>query len=153
MMEQFAARGVHMTLPQVDALVKRLEMGFPVLTRWQNEQIGKAERFGYVEEPFTGWRRYFYEGKVEHPKVKNWPMQAGGASIMNDMIVRLNDLVNWEDEAIVSQIHDSLCVLVPESRADQWKATLEEVMSYTLPNHDIPVKSEAKASRFWEAVK
>lgn len=149
--EQLAVRGVFVSLPQANLFLRRLRSGFPTLARWQDDLIRRAEQTGYVEEPYTEWRRYFTDGLVEHPAVKNFPMQAGGASIVNDMMLRLGDELNWADEFLVSQVHDAICILVPEERGAFWVTRLEEIMSKKLTH--VNLISEAKCSKDWYACK
>lgn len=150
--EQLAARAVYVTMPEASQFLTKLKRGFPVMDRWKRGLVQEAQRTSYVTEPFSDWRRYFFTPRdVEAPKCYNWPLQAGGAAIMNEMLLEVAADVRWGEEALVAQIHDAMTLLVPESRAEYWLKRLPEIMSRDLG--DVQLVSEAKASRDWYEVK
>lgn len=150
--EQLANRGVHVSEPEAAVFLKNLKRGFPVMAKWQRCLIEKARETRYVEEPYGGWRRYFYnKNAVEDPKVKNFPLQAAAAELMRQMLLDLANAVDWKNEFIVCQIHDSVTLLVQESRADKWLDKLPKIMYRKLEH--VELKSDAKASKEWYDVK
>lgn len=97
---------------RVEMVAKALEAWFkahPAIKLWQENQLRVAYSQGYVEEKLSGHRVWLY-GKVEPGLVLNAPVQGAGAFMVNEAIEEVSAQFNWEDEAILMQIHDSLVV-------------------------------------------
>ncbi|MEO1444622.1 MAG: DNA polymerase [Cyanobacteria bacterium J06635_11] len=148
MQEQMAARGVFLSEAEIKTLIDGLASGFSRMVAWRNELVRKAEETGYVEEPFTEWRRHFPDGQVEASKVFNFPLQAGAAALVNNMVMQLDEELDWEGgESLVAQIHDEITLLVPKERGNYWQKRLPEVMYRKLEH--VELVAEAAVSREW----
>lgn len=74
---------------------------------WQIKQLYSAKTFDYIEEPLSG-RRYYFYGQVELTKCLNLPNQMGGATLINWDVDRIDKRIDWENEVLLCQVHDSL---------------------------------------------
>lgn len=79
------------------------------LGEWHEELLKTAKAKGYVEAPLTKHRRNFYI-EVEDAKVFNYPVQHTAADIMNKVIKKVNNHMDWKHTSIVGQIHDELII-------------------------------------------
>jgi len=109
-----------LSLTDVSRLKKRWNRAHPAITKYQRGQLKIAYKHDYVEGPMSGRRLFFY-GQVEPNKVYNTPNQDTGAVIVNGAVKRINERIDWENTAIIAQVHDSI---VLESRQPEWAYTM-----------------------------
>lgn len=121
--------GSNLSLDAVAYLMANLKRGLPTLFAWQTRHLAQCARQGYVTEPFTDWRRYFHDARVELNAALNHPLQAGAGSIVNDAILRIAAELDWSrGECIIFQIHDEIVLEVPKDRAEWAEELLRRVM-------------------------
>mgnify|MGYP001608594474 FL=1 len=122
--EEGAAMGIFDTLSILNknityraclAAVRRWWKQHPRLYASKKETLEKALKNWYVEEPFLHRRRYFYGPKLpKETEIFNFPMQAGGAAIVDKATQAVHDNLNHEIEHLLLQRHDELVVEGPD---------------------------------------
>jgi DNA polymerase-1 len=101
----------------------------PKIKLWQERVLRDAHLRGYVEEPASGHRVYFF-GNVDPSVALNFPVQTFAAWIMNQAAVEVSAALDWKGgEGILFQIHDDLTIAVRDWRhgAAILKAAMEKV--------------------------
>ena len=83
----------------------------PQLKAWQEEQQRQAKDNDYIEDIFSG-KRYGFYGEFQPTIVANYPMQAGGAYIVNQAMLRVNKMLQ-KGEYLLAQVHDSIVIEGP----------------------------------------
>lgn len=130
MWEQLTMRGVNITLDALEELMKRLKKSMPTLFGWQKQLLRDAAKTHYVETPFTQWREYFHDGRVEANKVLNFPLQGGAADVVNDAALKVDARLDWSRESFLAQVHDELVLEGPDPA--RLEAILTESMVRTV---------------------
>jgi DNA polymerase-1 len=86
---------------------------YPGIKRRQEETLRFAMENRYIEEEISG-RRVYFPGEVDVSVVYNFPIQTFAGKVMNDGIIELDAALDWEREAILDQVHDSVTVCGPD---------------------------------------
>ena len=102
------------SIAQVRAMIRWYFTLHYEIPAWQHKQMRFAEANDYTEEPFSGRRRYFY-GTVEGTEAVNFPVQAGGAHLLNTALLEIKDLLDRSHyEHILVPVHDEIVVEGPD---------------------------------------
>lgn len=149
-------------LPYVNLSVKEVRLmhqkwckGAKFERGWERE-IETWRAFGYLEEPVHKRRRDFLDG--ENPnEIVNFPIQAAGASLMNNALIELSKripLYKWgKGTGIINQCHDSIMVECPISEAEWVKDQINECMNMTHPAFPgVVFTAEAEIGINWKEV-
>lgn len=112
----------HLTMQDAARLQENWKAGCAeFLAGWERE-MSTFHRCGYLIEPVTGRRRDF-SGSGKLNEVVNFPIQASGAGIMNQIMSTLMEHVEFGQwgpgTGIINQCHDSITLEVPLDKA-QW---------------------------------
>lgn len=83
---------------------------------------------GWLESPILGRRRYWTGKDFGFTDAANYPIQSGGADVINTALVALYPRARALGAFLVAQVHDSLVWEVPEEAVEALVALLEEVM-------------------------
>lgn len=88
------------------------------------------EGAGYLTSPILGRRRHWANTKFAITDAANYPIQSGGADIINAATERVYARKCREipDAFLLAQVHDALDFEAPEARAEDMKRILEEEM-------------------------
>lgn len=79
----------------------------PRIVEWQAGLIAQASIDGYIEEPLSGRRQYYHDGRIKPTEVLNFPIQGAAGTLANRAVKAIAGQLNWTDEALLAQVHDS----------------------------------------------
>jgi len=117
------------SLREVVYLMRWFQRVYPEIQAFANEQARFAQANDYVIEPFSGRRRYFF-GTVEPTEAVNFPIQALGAHLLSQAMIRLDSTLDKPHELMLAPVHDELILEGPDPLA--LAAKLEDAMVQTL---------------------
>lgn len=94
-------------------------------------------------------RRYYIQPQKEYVGV-NRLIQGWAADLMKVAMVKIGNLINWEDTYINCQIHDMVSIVCPKEKLEEVRGLVETAMTH-FPEFDLPisVKIEVKEES-WE---
>ena len=124
---RIVADGLPITLPAVEAMLRKLKRGFGVYYSWQEKRLLECIRQGWTDSPILGRRRWL--GHEPAPtECANFPIQGGAADVMNDLLPRLAPVIAREcpGSGLVAQVHDSAVFEVRERDVARARALCEE---------------------------
>jgi len=101
-------------LQQVEALMRQWFSTHAEIPRWHRKVLLHAEKHGFVEEPFSGVRHYFYDGRVVPTEAVNMPVQTMMAWLINEALEKIDQGLDWLTEGVFAQIHDELILEGPD---------------------------------------
>lgn len=128
----------------------------PDVARWCEAVVVDAQRTGYVREPVFGRMRCFPLRQVSPTEVRNFPIQASAAAIIDASLLRLEAALPSVDPSafIFAQVHDALYVECDEARAPEVARTLEASMScevQLVAGADwMPLPASAQIAKNWK---
>lgn len=121
----------NLTYRAVLAAVERWWKQHPRLYERKQEILEQALASGYIEEPFLHRRRYFPgPKKPKETEIFNFPMQAGGAAIVDRAIQALNGELYHNTERLLLQRHDEIVGEGPDPV--RLACILEDTMTQTI---------------------
>ena len=100
-------------LPEMASARLNYFKAYPGIKRRQEETLRFAMENRYMEEELSG-RRVYFPGEVDVSVVYNFPIQTFAGFVMNEGIIELDAALDWEKEAILDQVHDSVTVCGPD---------------------------------------
>lgn len=113
--DTLSVKSKEITYKAVLSCVRRWWEQHPRLYERKKELLAKACKDWYVEEPFNHRRRYFYgPQKPKETEVFNFPMQAGGAAIVDAAIQAVHAKLDHTQEHLLLQRHDELAIEGPD---------------------------------------
>lgn len=122
----------------------------PEWKRAWDAEILRYKRNGFLLSPILGRRGDFTDGMESDIRnaLINYPIISAEGDIMGPATVRVNNRIprhGWGlNCGLITQIHDQLVVEVPQHRAAEAKAILEEEMNQRYPGWEIPIKADGK---------
>ncbi len=131
---------------EIAAAADRWHHKHPRVREWQEENAAFVRKHHYYESPM-GCRRWIARpwGNDLDRELKNIPMQFGGALLMNDRQVTLDQA----GAPIIFQMHDSFLLEIPKEELDYWAGLTKETMEAPVPGLggvSIPVDVECGES-------
>jgi len=117
------------------------------VTEFQDETAQFVRKHHYYESPL-GARRYIAKpwGAELSRELKNLPMQFGGALLMNQRQVWLDQL----HCPIVLQMHDSFLLEVPDHMVDHWAEKVKTVMESPIEGlNGVSIPTDIETGRDW----
>jgi uracil-DNA glycosylase family 4 len=123
---------------EIEHIVKQREKNHPQILAWQDQLKYNAERNGYVEEILSGRRQYYHDGRIVPSEVVNFPVQACAGELANRAILRINSELNWTDEAILAQVHDS--ILTEGNNKERLVEVVKSAMEQAVELNGVSVK-------------
>jgi DNA polymerase I-like protein with 3'-5' exonuclease and polymerase domains len=158
------AGGMGITMTQERAAEIRDEWlgAFQGVAEWQQNNAAEADRTKYdkwaeTRIPLSGMRRYL-QGDMNRLTVRcNTPIQGAGAAILKCALGNLWPKVKAAGEdtvRIAAAVHDEILLLVRESAAEEWAATLKQVMEEAEAKWlgEIPALAEVSVGKTWSEV-
>ena len=158
------AGGMGITMTQERAAEIRDEWlgAFQGVAEWQRSNAAAADRTKYdkwaeTRIPLSGMRRYL-QGDMNRLTVRcNTPIQGAGAAILKCALGNLWPKVKAAGEdtvCIAAAVHDEILLLVRESAAEEWAATLKQVMEEAEAKWlgEIPARAEVSVGKTWSEV-
>ena len=158
------AGGMGITMTQERAAEIRDEWlgAFQGVAEWQQNNAAAADRTKYdkwaeTRIPLSGMRRYL-QGDMNRLTVRcNTPIQGAGAAILKCALGNLWPKVKAAGEdtvRIAAAVHDEILLLVRESAAEEWAATLKQVMEEAEAKWlgEIPALAEVSVGKTWSEV-
>lgn len=100
----------------------------PRIVEWQAGLIEQASKDGYIEEPLSGRRQYYHDGKIKPTEVLNFPIQGAAGTLANRAVKAIAGQLNWVDEALLAQVHDSTISEIIVSKRDKLITIVKESM-------------------------
>lgn len=122
----------------------------PWTRQWHQSCYAFEREHGFINTMFYDFRKRYgpFDDIVAIPNMK---IQGSAGSMMNQHMLELDEAVPFRGWSKVSgidrQVHDYLGIVVPESRADEAKKIVEQIMNITI--NGMPYTAESKASRCW----
>ena len=77
------------------------------------------EGVGYLKSPITGRRRYWSGAEFKITDASNYPIQSGGADIVNEAITRIGPKLKRIGAKLVWQVHDDFGAEVEDAKAQE----------------------------------
>ena len=158
------AGGMGITMTQERAAEIRDEWlgAFQGVAEWQRNNAAAADHTKYdkwaeTRIPLSGMRRYL-QGDMNRLTVRcNTPIQGAGAAILKCALGNLWPKVKAAGEdtvRIAAAVHDEILLLVRESAAEEWAATLKQVMEEAEAKWlgEIPALAEVSVGKTWSEV-
>jgi DNA polymerase I-like protein with 3'-5' exonuclease and polymerase domains len=158
------AGGMGITMTQERAAEIRDEWlgAFQGVAEWQQNNAATADRTKYdkwaeTRIPLSGMRRYL-QGDMNRLTVRcNTPIQGAGAAILKCALGKLWPKVKTAGEdtvRIAAAVHDEILLLVREDAAEEWAATLKQVMEDAEAKWlgEIPALAEVSVGKTWSEV-
>ena len=158
------AGGMGITMTQERAAEIRDEWlgAFQGVAEWQKNNAAEADRTKYdkwaeTRIPLSGMRRYL-QGDMNRLTVRcNTPIQGAGAAILKCALGNLWPKVKAAGEdtvRIAAAVHDEILLLVREDAAQEWAATLKQVMEDAEAKWlgEIPALAEVSVGKTWSEV-
>ena len=156
------AGGMGITMTQERAAEIRDEWlgAFQGVAEWQQNNAAEADRTKYdkwaeTRIPLSGMRRYL-QGDMNRLTVRcNTPIQGAGAAILKCALGNLWPKVKAAGEdtvRIAAAVHDEILLLVREDAAEEWAATLKQVMEEAEAKWlgEIPALAEVSFGKTWQ---
>ena len=156
------AGGMGITMTQERAAQIRDEWlgAFQGVAEWQRSNAAAADRTKYdkwaeTRIPLSGMRRYL-QGDMNRLTVRcNTPIQGAGAAILKCALGNLWPKVKAAGEdtvRIAAAVHDEILLLVREDAAEEWAATLKQVMEEAEAKWlgEIPALAEVSFGKTWQ---
>jgi len=130
--------------------------------RWQQDNAAeadstKSQKWAETRVPVSGMRRYL-QGDMNRLTVRcNTPIQGAGAAILKCALGNLWPKVKAAGEdtvRIAAAVHDEILLLVKEDAAEEWAATLKQVMEEAEAKWlgEIPALAEVSVGKTWSEV-
>nr|BAR22708.1 DNA polymerase [uncultured Mediterranean phage uvMED]BAR22820.1 DNA polymerase [uncultured Mediterranean phage uvMED]BAR22840.1 DNA polymerase [uncultured Mediterranean phage uvMED] len=155
------AGGMGITMTQERAADIRNEwLGvFQGVAKWQRDNAKEADetqddKWAATRVPISGMRRYL-QGDMNRLTVRcNTPIQGAGAAILKCALGNLWPKVKEAGEdtvRIAAAVHDEILLLVRENAAQEWAATLKQVMEDAEAKWlgEIPALAEVSVGKTW----
>lgn len=156
------AMGITMTQERAAEIRDEWLGAFQGVAEWQRNNAAAADRTKYdkwaeTRIPLSGMRRYL-QGDMNRLTVRcNTPIQGAGAAILKCALGSLWTLVKAAGEdtvRIAAAVHDEILLLVREDAAEEWAATLKQVMEDAEAKWlgEIPALAEVSVGKTWSEV-
>jgi len=143
-----------MNLRQIRALHTRWLKAAPEFKKWWGKTLETCRRQGYIEEVVLGRRRYF--AKEDYNAILNFGVQAGGFAVVAQAMLDLVDnhlpFDFGQKTGLVNQLHDAVVFAVPESKADDVKDIVTEVLTTKVDGLPVSFTAEAEIGTNWRKV-
>jgi DNA polymerase I len=121
---QALAARLEISLEAAQVLLTAVAQLFPVFWAWCRRVISNANWRGEIVTPFDKWR-FEVHARTKRTTVRNFMMQASGASIM-----RLAAIAATEERlTIAGVVHDAFVLVSPEPVIERDVVRLEEIMA------------------------
>lgn len=138
LVEEISAKAILAQLrPHLPGLTYRHVLG-TLRLYWRHRQVAlehkrtiwsRSQREGFVEEPYSHRRRYFW-GVPKDTETFNFPQQAGIAAMVDQAIIAIAKELDWVNEGFLLNKHDEiglegrnplrLCGLLNKHMAQEW---------------------------------
>ena len=152
--------GVTMTQERAEEIRDEWLSTFQGIAQWQQDNAEKAyetqgDQWAETRIPQSGMRRYL-RGDMNRLTVRcNTPIQGAGAAILKCALGNLWPKVKEAGEdtvRIAAAVHDEILLLVREDAAEEWAATLKQVMEEAEARWlgEIPALAEVSFGKTWQ---
>jgi DNA polymerase I-like protein with 3'-5' exonuclease and polymerase domains/uracil-DNA glycosylase len=144
------------TYPDVLASEESWHTIHPATRRWHDEVKWQVEEHGFVQTTVLDRRRrwFLWNGEKDAAASINFGIQCAGGSLANECtleLVRRIPFGLWSPHTGMAwQVHDCLVWQVPEERAEETRAILEEVMTRNIDG--IPITATAEVSVYYDGI-
>jgi len=156
------AMGITMTQERAAEIRDEWLGAFQGVAEWQRSNAAEADRtkhdkWAETRIPLSGMRRYL-QGDMNRLTVRcNTPIQGAGAAILKCALGNLWPKVKAVGEdtvRIAAAVHDEILLLVREDAAEEWAATLKQVMEDAEAKWlgEIPALAEVSVGKTWSEV-
>lgn len=125
---------------------------YPSIRQWMAWQKNFGDKYGYVETPFFGTRRYIKRG--QHTIALNSPIQGGAAEVIRKAMNDVQGAIERDGKRtlMLIQVHDELDFQVPDDEQEWFMATVPVLMSEAIPMA-VPLVVEVKKGPNWADLK
>lgn len=126
----FMRAGQKISLGAVKTLLENWKKARPKIFEYHMDLCKFAEHTHYIEEMFSGRRRYFHDDHITPSEVVNFPIQAAAGTLMNQAILDIDAAIDWDRELLLAQVHDAAYLEGPDPQ--KLREILENCMVKTL---------------------
>lgn len=127
--------------------VSKFEKQHPEIGAFHRALVRSALERGYIEAPLSG-RRHYTHGLFEPNKLYNYPIQDTAGAIINAAMLRI-ELQLEEEESILLQVHDELCLEGPNPKRLVDLLQAEMAKPVTLNGQTVAFPIEIKVGTHW----
>lgn len=147
-------RGEKWSVEEVQEFFGNLLEEWERYAEWQQEQKKQGYEEGFVQLPSGRRRRFPFIPKHDGGSVArcsfNTPIQGTASDFTLYSVIQLHAKLPSEAH-VISTVHDSILVEVPESMAEEVADMIEHIMTEdTLFDTDVPLKVKTKISDRWD---
>lgn len=131
---------------------------FPGVPKWRDRQWKHVYAEREVRSPLHKRRRIFPLQDVDVAVAYNYPIQSGGADIVNWRAWELDRVLRDVDPSadIIAQVHDAVYVECDEDRAEEVRQLVEDTLSVEFSLLDgarpMPYPAAAEIGKSWDKV-
>lgn len=153
--------GPPINIALIERVIQVVFRAWPGIPRWRDKQLDTARRTQEVRSPLLGRRRIFPLGDVESTVAYNYPIQSGGADIMNLRLIRLMRALDAhfgpnrrQLVQFIAQVHDAVYFLAMDEHAPQVARLMDENLSWTTSiaegAPEMPFTAAAQIAQDWK---
>jgi len=137
------------TLRAITQMKSRFLAAHPDIVRWQYKIVQSAKKHRYVECSLSGRRAYFHGATIDANIAANFPVQGTAADLMNAAIIKLDKMIDWQEERILAQVHDELVLAGPDVKklATKLRDCMESEL--TINGHTCKFPIDFKIGKTW----
>jgi uracil-DNA glycosylase family 4 len=127
--------GPPITLQMIAKVRMAIYKAFRRIPIWREQQVKLAYANGYVASPLLDRRRYFPLNEIPVTEIYNYPIQAGGADIVNLRGTEVFNNIGKIDRTseYFAQVHDAIYYDVDEMMADVVCQFVTKTLTWTTP--------------------
>lgn len=148
--------GPPITLQMIGKVRNGIFNAFPGIPEYQEIALRRANEEQAVFSPLLKRRRIFPLGEVPATEALNYPIQSGGADIINirSTILFEQALKRFPQAKYMAQVHDAVYYLVPENQAEDFAELTTKSLSCKLAMYEggpvVPFTAGAVVSGNWK---
>jgi uracil-DNA glycosylase family 4 len=124
--------GPPLTLQMITRIRAAIYRAFEGIPNFQNRLAKEAARDEAIHSPLMRRRRIFPLAEIPHTEILNFPIQSGGADIINQRSTLLwNEAkAKYARAQYIAQVHDACYYLVPEDDAEDMRDLMTECLTW-----------------------
>lgn len=161
--------GEFICLDEAEERMEKFFCSYPGIREWQKIQLSQMSYTaphhfhncvrGFFSLPLTAtrtvlgrrriWPRFGAGITASKFQMYNNPCQGTGADLIKLVMAEVYEKLSSDEVRIIGSIHDEIILEVPEDRAEEYAASLKEIMERIGSQmlYPVPVKAEAKVMR------
>jgi len=148
--------GPPLTLQMITRIRSAIYRAFEGIPNFQNKLAAEAQRDEAIYSPLMRRRRIFPLAEIPHTEILNFPIQAGGADIINQRSTLLwyEAKAKYPRAEYFAQVHDACYYLVPEDDAEGMCDLMTECLTWETAMYEggpvLPFTAAAESADNWK---